>query len=125
MSAATRVGDLTVSNSLQFAVPGNGTYSYSVPSVSGYTVSTASGTVTVNGANSQVAIAFTPGQSTMTTTTASQQPTSTTSNTSTAPSTTSGAPSQGFPLVYAVIGIAVVVLLVLGFVVTMRRKPTA
>ena len=115
----------STSNSLQFAVPGNGTYSYSVPSVSGYTVSTASGTVTVNGANTQVAIAFTPGQSTMTTTTASQQPTSTTSNTSTAPSTTSGAPSQGFPLVYAVIGIAVVVLLVLGFVVTMRRKPTA
>ncbi len=46
-------------STILFSEP-NGTYSYTVGAVSGYTVSPSSGSVSVNGASQTVAIAFTP-----------------------------------------------------------------
>ena len=45
-------------NTITFSVP-NGTYSYTIGSVSGYTASPSSGSITVNGANVNQAITFT------------------------------------------------------------------
>jgi len=49
----------STTNTITFSVP-NGTYSYVVESVSGYTASPSSGTITVNGANIEKAVTFTP-----------------------------------------------------------------
>jgi YVTN family beta-propeller protein len=49
----------STSSSITFSVP-NGTYSYTIRSVSGYTVSPSSGSITVNGKNVNQAITFTP-----------------------------------------------------------------
>jgi hypothetical protein len=49
----------STSNTITFNEP-NGTYSYYIGSVSGYTVSPSSGSITVNGANVHQAITFTP-----------------------------------------------------------------
>jgi len=49
----------STTNTITFSVP-NGTYSYSIGSVNGYTTSPSSGTITVNGANVNIAVIFTP-----------------------------------------------------------------
>jgi len=49
----------STTNTITFNEP-NGTYSYTIGSVSGYTVSPSSGSLTVNGANVNQAITFTP-----------------------------------------------------------------
>jgi len=49
----------STTDTITFSVP-NGTYSYTIGSVSGYTASPSSGFITVNGANVNQAITFTP-----------------------------------------------------------------
>jgi len=49
----------STTNTITFSIP-NGTYSYSIGSVNGYTTSPSSGTITVNGANVNIAVTFTP-----------------------------------------------------------------
>ena len=49
----------STTNTISFSEP-NGTYSYVVASVTGYTASPSSGTITVNGANVNIAVTFTP-----------------------------------------------------------------
>lgn len=56
----------STTNTITFSVA-NGTYSYSVASVSGYTVSPASGSITVNGKNISQSITFTSSSTTTTT----------------------------------------------------------
>ena len=46
-------------NTITFSEP-NGTYSYSIATVSGYTVSPSSGSITINGENIEKAVTFTP-----------------------------------------------------------------
>jgi len=48
----------STTDTIAFSVP-NGTYSYTIGSVTGYTISTSSGSITVNGANVNQAITFT------------------------------------------------------------------
>ncbi len=50
------------SSSWTFTGIADGTYSFSIPAVSGYTASPSSGSVTVNGANLNVNVVFTPPQ---------------------------------------------------------------
>jgi hypothetical protein len=53
------VTHFSYSNSIIFNEP-NGTYSYSIGSINGFTVSSSSGSVVVNGANVNIAVTFTP-----------------------------------------------------------------
>ncbi|MEM4100990.1 MAG: hypothetical protein QXI08_06045, partial [Thermoplasmata archaeon] len=54
----------STTNTISFTGIANGTYSYSVGAVSGYTASPSSGTITVNGANVNQAITFTASSTT-------------------------------------------------------------
>ncbi|MDG6901767.1 MAG: hypothetical protein JRM80_07375 [Nitrososphaerota archaeon] len=120
------------SGSLSFFVQANGTYSYSIQPVAGYSVSPTTGTVVVDGSNVVVTVSFTPSSVTTTTTTASSSAlqTSSTSGTSqtstttpyTASSTLPGAPQQSFPVTYLAGAVAAVLLVVVGFFFTRRKK---
>ena len=82
-------------NTIVFNEP-NGTYSYTIGSVSGYTVSPSSGTITVNGANVNQAITFTPV-------------------------ITTAPPSSNDYLIYIITAV-VVISAVIGVAVAMRRR---
>ena len=53
------ISESSTTNTITFTMP-NGTYSYAIGSISGYTVSTSSGSMTVNGSNMSQTITFTP-----------------------------------------------------------------
>lgn len=95
-------GSMSVSSnsSIAYTVP-NGTYSYSIGSVSGYTVSKSSGSVTVNGSNVTVNVTFSKSTSVT-------QP--------------SKSPLSGTTL-YIIIGVVVAVVAVAGGLAAFRRKP--
>lgn len=90
----------TSTNSTSFTVS-NGTYSYSIGSVSGYNISKSSGSVTVNGSNVTVNITFSKVSSVT-------QP--------------SKSPFSGTTL-YIIIGVVVAVIAIVGGLAAFRKKP--
>ena len=53
------ISESSTTNTITFTMP-NGTYSYAIGSISGYSVSTSSGSITVNGSDMSQTITFTP-----------------------------------------------------------------